>query len=516
MTVLRPEWLLLLPLIALWLYHSLKSHTDTGGWRSLFDRELLAPLLQDREPRRQWLERLRWGSLLLLPIALSGPAITDDNQGGQPLSPVMIVLSQSPTMRHDDLPPTRYQRALRVAEQWLNANPGRPVGLIAYSGSAHLIAPPTVDHNTLRLMLSQLSPDIMPVAGRASGQALRLAIERAGLINADILWLTDQVGDAEAQSLPALPAGTRLHALVTASADAQGPVRDRDGTVLRDASGQALLAAPDADRFRALLQAQSGDWQWLTDRTPPVSQLMPPRGQLTDADEEPVSGWRDLGPYLFLALLPGLLLQIPVAGVSAGLLVLLSGALAPMTADAAGTWWQNADQRALERLDESPVDAAEMFTDRRWQTYAWLVAERPQQAIERLGDDTSAWGAYHRGLALARLGRYDQALSAFETAVRERPDWQPAVNNRDLLREWLHNRSDSPTDTGQQSDRNRQDPRTQTGQPTVPEANSGTPAPGAGAADRERDQRAEQRLPPPDRSFMERKLRFQWEQQRAQ
>ena len=57
----------------------------------------------------------------------------------------MVVLKVTPSMTTPDLAPTRLDRARQKLADLLKSRDGMPAGLIAYSGSAHLVLPPTAD-----------------------------------------------------------------------------------------------------------------------------------------------------------------------------------------------------------------------------------------------------------------------------------------------------------------------------------------------------------------------------------
>ncbi|MGC6505232.1 MAG: vWA domain-containing protein, partial [Coraliomargaritaceae bacterium] len=92
-----------------------------------------------------------------------------------------------------DLPPTRLERARIKIAELLKERAAAPTGLIAYSGSAHLVLPLTRDDRLLQTMAASLHPDIMPTEGDDLAGAIRLAeaqFKKSG-ISGSILVLTD-------------------------------------------------------------------------------------------------------------------------------------------------------------------------------------------------------------------------------------------------------------------------------------------------------------------------------------
>ena len=73
----------------------------------------------------------------------------------------------TPSMTATDVVPSRLERSLQKLRDLLAARAGAPTGLIVYSGTSHLVMPPTRDTGILTFMTEGLEPGIMPAAGEA-------------------------------------------------------------------------------------------------------------------------------------------------------------------------------------------------------------------------------------------------------------------------------------------------------------------------------------------------------------
>lgn len=145
------------------------------------------------------------------------------------------------------------------------------------------------------------------------------------------------------------------------------------------------------------------------------------------ADGSGVRARQDGGYWL---LLPLLLLSLFAFRRGAALAVLAVGLLVPMLpAHAAeGSLWQRADQARDARMREGI-------------------------AAYRNGNDTAAlqaWqglpgatAAYNRGNALARLGRYEDAIAAYDEALRAQPGMEDAIANRQAVQAAMQRRPPS-------------------------------------------------------------------------
>lgn len=159
----------------------------------------------------------------------------------------------------------------------------------------------------------------------------------------------------------------------------------------------------------------------------------------------------------------------------------LSALLLVLPASASMDWsslWRNADQRGEQLLRSGDAaTAAKTFTDPRRKAFAELKAGDNEAAVRDLGalDDTDSH--YNRGNALARTGRLDEALKAYDSALQRDPANQDARHNRDLVARALEQQKQQQDQSGSsgqsgQSDKSdkgndgngRQDPAQKQGQ----------------------------------------------------
>lgn len=203
---IRPLWLLaIIPAILIWWV--LRKSSDPR--RSLADD--IAPHLLDRlvsQPKNR--PKLRPTNLLLPiwiigAIAASGPAFQkEDSPFAEDTSTLIIVVKMSESMNSDDLQPTRLERVRLKIHDLLKLREGSTTGLITYSGSAHLVMPPTVDGGVIEHMFESLDPAIMPKEGDVLDEALQLADQRIAMNETpgSILVITDSIEANTATKLP--------------------------------------------------------------------------------------------------------------------------------------------------------------------------------------------------------------------------------------------------------------------------------------------------------------------------
>jgi Ca-activated chloride channel homolog len=278
---LRPWWLILLVAAgALWWLERQAANT-TMRWSRVIAPELLKQLVVGQHRSR----RIRPGDVLLAGwtigvLALAGPTWRQElSPFAAAARPAMILLRVTPSMLTNDLAPTRLDRARQKISDLLNEREGVLIGLIAYSGSAHLVLPPTPDKDVVMAMVRALSPDIMPRAG-------------------------DQIADAVALGSQVLRDGKQGGSLVifadTVASDQIAPLRKNTGTpTLLFAIAQPERARSDP-ALRAAATALDASLIVTTLDTEDVSDIA---HRLADAGAAPIVAgegqrWQEAGYWL--------------------------------------------------------------------------------------------------------------------------------------------------------------------------------------------------------------------------
>ncbi len=453
---LRPWWLLgllALPLIA-WRWRAAAKRNTV--WRDAVDAHLLPHLLDgaDATPRRAW---SRWSGLLaaaLALLAMAGPSLRKHELPlWQSKAPLVIALDLSSATLARDLPPSRLAQARAKLATLLRERAGGQVALVAFADDAYTVAPLTEDAANIALFLDALAPDVMPVDGHRADRAIAWSqrlLQQAGFDRGDILLLTDRAdGDAQAEAAKARAAGYRVSALGVGSE--AGGVFDTPGGL-----GQAKL---DATSLRRLAGSGGGNYQTLVPGDADLRALgvLDPGGEASaTAHGEKIASWRDDG-YWLLPLV--MLLALPLFRRGGGAVMVLAFAmLLPMPqaqAQESGTPWRRADQAAHARMLEGVTDYRKGDYDR---------------AIGRFDGIDSADGQYNLGNALAKAGRLDEAIAAYDRALKQQPKMADAIANRaavDAARKRKPPQGGQQQKPGQQNQKNQQgqqDPKDGQGQ----------------------------------------------------
>ena len=173
--------------------------------------------------------------------------------------------------------------------------------------------------------------------------------------------------------------------------------------------------------------------------------------------------WREQGPWLVLFLLPLAALLFRRGYVLALALFLLP----PVDPAYALDWddlWLRQDQRGQRAMDALDYEAAaELFVDPAWKAAAQHRAGDYQAALDILEDLDGAASNYNMGNALARLGRYHEAIAAYDRSLAEQPDHADAKFNKELLEKELERQQQQQDQAGEQERQQSQDREQQRG-----------------------------------------------------
>jgi Ca-activated chloride channel family protein len=91
------------------------------------------------------------------------------------------------------------------------------------------------------------------------------------------------------------------------------------------------------------------------------------------------------------------------------------------------------DQRAHQSFEAGDYElAAETFADPMWRGVALFRQGEFEQAAGVFAGFDTPEAALNQGNSLVFMGQYDDAVARYERALELRPDWEPAVVNRDI------------------------------------------------------------------------------------
>lgn len=177
--VIRPLWLVLLPVIAAlwWLARRTRTHRESSA--DGLAPHLRAALTVGASSRRHL--RPIDGVALTLALLVLGAAGPTWSRTPDPFvaqsAPVVVALEVTPSMAEGDVAPSRLERGKQKIRDLLELRAGARTALVGYAGSAHVVVPMTEDPAVMVPYLEGLTPEVMPEEGERAGDALQLATE---------------------------------------------------------------------------------------------------------------------------------------------------------------------------------------------------------------------------------------------------------------------------------------------------------------------------------------------------
>lgn len=480
---IRPLWLFAFIALFIGLYLLKKLHYAKSGWQQLLPEHLLKSLLENSQDNQLSTQTKRHNLLLpfiigcLTIIALAGPTW---QKLPQPVYQIergsVLIMDMSYSMYATDILPNRLTRAKFKASDLLEKISEGDVGLVAYAGDAFIISPLTEDINNIKLLLPSLSPDIMPSLGSNPISALMLAdemLKNAGHIEGDIYWFTDGIDAEDIQDITEWSRNVPHQLNILGIGTKNGaPIKLPQGELLKDSSGAIIVPKLSISYLRGVANRGHGSYQTISNDTRDIDVIA--ENRITKKNEKQSKSlnlgdqYKEAGPYLVLLILP-LLLSYFRRG---NFLLILPFCLLllPSHPVSASLWqdlWQTKDQQAQKKFNQQSYQAAaEQFNSKNWQASAHYKAGDYQQALAAYKasdpEQTNDEALYNQGNAHAQLQQYDQAIKAYEKALKINPENVDAQKNKTKIealkqQQDQQNKQDQKDQEQQSSDQNKKD-----------------------------------------------------------
>ncbi len=459
----QPFWLVaLLPLMFFyWLIRQKKA--SGSGWNKVIDAHLL-PVLIKNNPSKvgKSFSMLLMVAWLMSVLALANP--TWEKQ----IMPVfqtntarVIVLDLSRSMEIADITPSRLTRARFKVEDILAKDEEGQTGLVVFAGDAFTVTPLTRDADTIRSLLKSLTPSIMPIQGSRADLGLLKAgelLEQAGVQHAQIIVIAD---GAEAPA--AFDAADKLNKKGhTVSVLSVGTKNGAPIPKVRDGDGKPIIVGMEEEVLKEIATIGGGRYRSLSSNSADIDDLLSLSklggGDKIDKNNDLQStDWKSEGPWLVLLILPLAALAFRRGWLlSVGLVVIILGQPKPALASVWDSLWMRQDQQADLAFEAGDYEQAQQLSEAplRRGSAAYKQGDF-EQALNDFAQVESADGAYNKGNALAKLNKFEEAIKAYDQALKQQPDMQDAKENKAHI-EALLKKQQEQKKQDQQQDKNQE------------------------------------------------------------
>ena len=469
---IRPLWLLaLLPLAAL-IYFYFHQKNTTSSWQKICDAHLLQHLLIHQQKASSltglWFLGTGW---LLCTLALAGPTWSKLEQPlYQSQEALVIVTDLSRSMDANDLRPSRIDLAKFKLIDLLKKQQDGKTALIVYASEPYIVSPLTNDTQTIISQVPTLVTALMPQQGSNTHRALEKAGElmrQAGIPKGHVLLITDGIEDITAikKTLDDLKSRHIKTSVLAVGTQEGAPIPLANGGFLKNNQGAIVIPQLDAPKLQQIAQAGGGLYQEITANNHDINTLstyFTDKAAFENKEEQTqfTDTWKEQGPWLVLLLLPFAALAFRKGWLTAFFVCLLL----PTHESHAFEWqdlWLTPDQQAARAYEQQDLEtASQRFENPHWQGvthYQNGDYEKAAEILTRL-DDPEAH--YNRGNALAKAGKLEEAIQAYDQTLEQQPQHEDAAFNRDLVQKLL-DQQQSQENQSQQGNQNSQQQSTQ-------------------------------------------------------
>jgi Ca-activated chloride channel family protein len=288
--------LLVIPLIIAYIIGYRKRKSALGA---LAQKELLAAIMPRHDGRKRLLKRvLLLTALIACVFALMRPqgGLQGERAKRHGLD-IIVAVDISKSMLSRDAAPNRLERSKTAVRDFVKELKGDRIGLLAFSGSAFLVCPLTVDYNNFLSSLEGLSADSLPRGGTNIAGAIKESLKalsggRKGA--AALILITD--GEDHAESVAemieaAQTGGIKIFCFGVGTPEGDLiPIAGQGGggVFLKDKKGNIVKSRLQEDVLQRIALVAGGDYAGITASDTGVSRMY--RERLSGMEGAEVAG----------------------------------------------------------------------------------------------------------------------------------------------------------------------------------------------------------------------------------
>lgn len=452
---LRPELLwALVPVFILALMLFKKTSSEDKWKKNLPDHLVQYLIVKGKENSR--LPRVMMILMLLISVfAVAGPTWKEIDRGEvKSKSSLIIALDLSRSMLATDLQPNRLDRAKEKIIDLLNERPGMPAALVGFAGSAHTILHFTSDYNTLRYLLEHVSPKVMPLEGTNFKSLFELTdslfkpMETPGAI----LIITD---DLPAENFNLVKQASqnsknKIEFLLTATPGGS-PIPISKNAFLKDDKGRTVTTGLNTNAIPNFAKLKNVNVNLITLDDSDVKMILSnikENLEFEKKENEENIEWEDYG-YWFIIPAAILLLFWSRKGWIVSWIILIyimpyygcsnniESGNSKNKFEFVDLWLTN-DQQGQRLFDEANyMKAAEKYENLYWKGVSYYKAKEFQMAAQIFYRIKNPQGYFNLGMCMAELENWDEAIYAFQEALKINPDFREAEYNIEEIKKLI-------------------------------------------------------------------------------
>lgn len=193
---------------------------------------------------------------------------------------VIIALDVSKSMLARDIQPDRLTRAKQLIQSMLDKMGNDRVGLIVFAGRAYLQVPLTIDYSALKMMLSNVSPDMVPTQGTVISDAVDLAMKSFSQKEKKYksLVIISDGEDHDEQAIEKVKAaaetGVTVHTVGVGSPQGTTIYDPVTKTIKLNENGDPVISRLNEKALKDIASAGSGDYTYLRNTNSAAEKLV--------------------------------------------------------------------------------------------------------------------------------------------------------------------------------------------------------------------------------------------------
>lgn len=182
---------------------------------------------------------------------------------------VVIALDLSKSMLAKDIQPDRLTRAKQLVTRMIDKMQNDRVALVVFAGRAYLQVPLTIDYSAMKMMLQNVTPQLIPTQGTVIGEAIGLSMESFSQKERkykSLVIISDGEGhddNAEAMAQEAAAQGVIIHTVGIGSPDGANIYDPETKALKLDEQGQAVISKLNEQELKSIAAAGKGTYTLL-------------------------------------------------------------------------------------------------------------------------------------------------------------------------------------------------------------------------------------------------------------
>ena len=253
--------------IFLWLIYWRKKRLAKLGDASLITQQLLGHIT-GRSALRFILLTIGFAAIVIGWANLQMGAKTDKVQ--RKGVDVVIALDVSKSMLAQDIKPDRLVRAKQLILRMIDKMQNDRIALVVFAGRSYLQVPLTIDYGAMKMMLQNVSPDLVPTQGTVISDAIDLSKQSFSQKERKYKSLIiisdgeDHDENAKAKAAEAAESGIIIHTVGIGSPQGATLYDPNTKSVKLDDNGNPVISKLNEEELKSIAAAGRGTYTHLT------------------------------------------------------------------------------------------------------------------------------------------------------------------------------------------------------------------------------------------------------------